>query len=64
MSDNIAILDGFTKEILAECAEYSLHLLVKPKTDLDDCFRAWDCDNQEYIKVNGWLFSFTVISEV
>lgn len=58
MSDNIAVLEGFTYEIHGESSQYSLYLLVKPGTDLDSRFRAWDMDNQEFIIVNGWLFSF------
>ena len=57
MTDNIAVLDGFTKEIYAHNAEYELYLLVKPDTKYDDTFRAWCTDNQEYIRVNGWLFN-------
>ena len=47
MSDNIAILDGFTKGYLAESnnSEYSIFILVKPDTDLETSFKAWDSDN-------------------
>jgi len=57
MTDNIATLAGYTKAITADCSEYTLELLVKPDTDYDTSFRAWDTDTQEFIKVNGWLFS-------
>ena len=32
-------------------------LLVKPGTDFDTRFKAWDRDEQEFIRVNGWLFT-------
>jgi len=58
MGDNAAALDGYTEEITATSDAVELYLLVKPGTDLDDTFRAYDTDAQEYINVNGWLFKF------
>lgn len=58
MTDNVAKLDGFTKAVTAEGGDYVLFLLIRPDTDLDDSFKAWDCDGQEYLRVNGWLFTF------
>ena len=57
MTDNVAVLEGYTEAITADCSQHKLFLLVKPDTDFDDAFRAWDCDAQEFIRVNGWLFS-------
>ncbi len=57
MSDNVAVLDGFTREVVAESDTMTLCLLVKPDTDFDDAFKAWDMDEQEFIRVNGWLFT-------
>ena len=57
MSDNVAVLAGFTQEVIADGGEYSLALLVKPGTDFDTRFKAWDRDEQEFIRVNGWLFT-------
>jgi hypothetical protein len=57
MTDNTAILDGFTREVIASNEQMDLYLLVKPETDFDDCFKAWDMDEQEYVRVNGWLFT-------
>lgn len=57
MTDNVAIMDGFTKEVALENEHLTLFLLVRPDTDLDDRFKAWDTDAQEYITVNGWLFA-------
>ena len=57
MSDNAAVMEGYTREIVLHCAEHSLYLLIKPDTDLDSRFRAYDTDMQEWIAVNGWLYS-------
>ncbi len=59
MTDNIAVLQGFTKEVVIENESLTLFLLVRPETDLGGQFKAWDTDNQEFIRVNGWLFSVT-----
>jgi len=58
MTDNIAVLEGFTTEVYGEYAAQALHLLVKPETDLSGTFKAWDMDCQEFIRVNGWLADF------
>ena len=59
MTDNVAVLDGYTREVIADNGRcLSLNLLIKPDTDLDGTFKAWDTDCQEYIRVNGWLFTF------
>jgi hypothetical protein len=63
MTDNVATLRGFTRYVLADSDQVSLHLLIKPDTDLDSTFRAWDTDEQTWIKVNGWLFSFEDIEQ-
>jgi len=57
MTDNIAILGGYTKEIHMSFGEYDLSLLVKPDEDLDGSFKAWDMAEQEYLTVNGWMGS-------
>jgi len=64
MSDNIAVLDGFTREIYAHCSNglNDLYLMVQPNADLDGTFRAWDMDGQEFIRVNGWLFTIEEIA--
>lgn len=63
MSDNIAVLDGFTIGYLASCngGYSSTYILVKPDTDLDNRFKAWDCDNQEFVYINGWLGTFAKV---
>lgn len=57
MTDNVAILQGYTQEIWAECSEYAAPFLVRPDDDLDGTFRAWDIDMQEFVRINGWLWS-------
>lgn len=57
MTDNVATLQGYTKHVLAFSDQFDLDLLVKPDTDFDDAFKAWDTDAQEFIRVNGWLFT-------
>jgi hypothetical protein len=48
---------GFTQAVIATCAAVDLSLLVKPGTDFDSRFEAWDTDEQEFLWVNGWLFN-------
>lgn len=59
MSDNAAVMQGYTEErsLISQFGEIELYLLIKPNTDLDSRFKAWDTDNQEWIMVNGWLFA-------
>jgi hypothetical protein len=59
MTDNIAVLQGFTQEVVADSDSYTLYLLVRPDTDFDSTFEAWDTDSQEYLRINGWLFTIT-----
>ena len=61
MSDNTAILAGYTKEVLATADACDLHLFVQPDTDFDAAFKAYDADACEWIRVNGWLFTFETI---
>lgn len=61
MTDNIAVLDGYTVEYMAESenGEYCFPILTKPDVDLDSTFKCWDMDSQEYIRLNGWLWTFS-----
>lgn len=61
MGDNGAVLDGYTEQVLAIGPDHELYLLVKPDTDFEDTFRAFDTDNQEWVRVNGWLYQFTAL---
>lgn len=56
MTDAIAVKEGFTKEVVVSNGECDLYLLVRPDTDFDGTFKAWDTDAQEFIKLYGWLF--------
>lgn len=64
MTDNVAILAGYTREVIADAGMIGLNLLVIPDTDYDDTFKAWDMDEQEFILVNGWLFTFETIADL
>ena len=63
MTDNIAVLQGYTKEVYAESSEGDLYLLIKPDTYLDSRFKAWCTDNQEFIIVTGWLYNINDLLE-
>ncbi len=56
MSDNTAKLAGYTQEVMLSNEECILHLWVRPGTDLEGSFRAYDADECEFIRVNGWMF--------
>ncbi len=58
MSDNTAILAGYTKEWLADCDVANMHIFAKPDEDFDSRFRAYDADNCEWVFINGWLWTF------
>lgn len=55
-----AMAKGYTRHVWAEGGDYLLNLLVKPDADLDGTFRAYDQDECEWLKVNGWLFCIEV----
>lgn len=61
-SDNGAHMAGYTVEYLAKSGRcVDLHISVKRSADLDGTFKAFCHDTQEYITVNGWLFTFDKI---
>lgn len=57
MGDNVATLEGFTRAVVADSDAYTLFLLVRPDTDFGERFKAWDTDEQQWLFVNGWLFT-------
>ena len=59
MTDNVAVLQGYTQELLFENWSLDLNVLVRPDTDTDGEFKAWCMDEQEFIRVSGWLFTIT-----
>lgn len=63
MIDSAAIQQGYTDKVSAFADSFEMVLPVKPDTDLDGRFRAWDMDEQEFITVNGWMFEFDWDSE-
>ena len=62
MSDNTAILAGFTQEYIAEGGGCEVHIFVQPNADLDGYFRAYDADNCEFITVTGWNVTLNAIA--
>lgn len=57
MTDNVATLEGFTKAVTLDSDQCTIFALVRPDTDFDGLFKAWDTDEQEFIRVSGWLFT-------
>lgn len=53
-----ALADGYTREVFATSDDYDHFLLVKPDVEFDSRFLAYDTDQHEWIKINGWLYSF------
>lgn len=53
MTDNVAMLDGYTKEILIETKDRVIFALVRPDTDFTGLYRAWDTDAQDYVELDG-----------
>ena len=58
MRDTIPITAGYTRRVIAFDAGPELLLLVRPDTDLDGRFKAWNCDEEEFVEVTGWEFTF------
>ena len=63
MSDNTAILAGYTVEYLASGGDYEIHVFAKPDADLDGCVRVYDADECEFIILNGWMWSFDPVDD-
>ena len=61
MSDNTAILAGFTQEYIAEGGGLEVHIFVQLDADLDGEFKAYDADNCEFITVFGWNVTLEAI---
>ncbi len=54
MTDNVAVLDGYTQERRVTVGRRVFPILMKPCTDMSVPFRAWDMDRQEFIVCDGW----------
>lgn len=63
MTDNIAILEGYTEQYVVEYNEDVINILAKPEDDFDDIIKVWDIDNQEFLYLKGWLFSFEIVKQ-
>ena len=55
MSDNTAILAGFTREVMFHGLGCERHLFIPPAADVSDCFAAYDADECRFVKIAGWL---------
>lgn len=53
MTDNVAVLLGYTQDIIIENPTECIIALVKPGTDFTGFYRAWDTDTQEFVKIAG-----------
>jgi hypothetical protein len=51
MSDNAAVLDGYTDEVWITTPDREFPALVRPGTDYTETFKAWDMDGQEFVHV-------------
>ena len=47
--------DQYTRRVTVHGDGITLDLMVKPDTDFDSAFKAWDRDAEEFIRVAGWL---------
>ena len=52
--DAAAIDAGYTRRVLIDGGEMGGEFLIQPGADLDDRYRAWGVDWQEWTWVNGW----------
>ena len=55
MTDNVAVLAGYTEQYHCSDGTVDLLIMIKPGTDTESRFKAWDCDEQEYLLIKGWL---------
>lgn len=60
MSDNIAIMGGYTRSVMAESNDglLTLFLLIRQDADLGARIKAWDTDDQEWIWVEAHMFDW------
>lgn len=57
-SDVAAIVEGYTWNVIASGGFEKCDLLIKPDTDLDGVFRAWDMTCQKWVHVHGYNVTF------
>ena len=56
MTDNVAVLRGYTREI--KDVGTGKPYLVMPKTETNGRFTAWDMDDQCFCLLDGWGHTF------
>ena len=54
MTDNVAVLAGYTVPCVVEVNGYSFPVLVKPRIDYNKKFRAFDQENRAFILIEGF----------
>jgi hypothetical protein len=57
-TDNEAVSRGYTKPMLASSIQGEFACLARPGDDMDGVVKVFDTDNQEWIRLNGWNWSF------
>jgi hypothetical protein len=57
-TDNEAVMSGYTKPVMAVCDQHEFACLIKPDSDIDNVVKVFNTDDQEWIKLNGWLWTF------
>ncbi|WP_068090919.1 hypothetical protein [Novosphingobium rosa] len=63
MTKDQAIAAGYTQPVFATTGTLDLELLIRPGTDYDSAFGAYDLNEGEMLKVNGWNFDFEDMTE-
>lgn len=66
MTDNVAVLKGFTKPVRITLADTrSIMALVKPDTSFgDNWFDLWDMDEQDFYSVRGWTCQVEELTDI
>jgi hypothetical protein len=48
-------VNEYSQHIIVHGDGIELDLMVRPGTDFDSAFKAWDRDGEEFILVAGWM---------
>jgi hypothetical protein len=57
-TDNEAVSLGYTRHVIASSDQHEFACLIQPDADLDDVVKVFNTDDQEWLRLNGWLFTF------
>lgn len=57
-----AIAKGFTRPVYIDFGSMDVEALIRPETDLDGRFKAFDIANNEWLNINGWLATVEDVS--